>query len=272
MTIFYLFLWPLIGWSLEIDNTGIANSKTITSLERVKTTKGYSEKIATNILVKPESGLQEQKGKSVSVIKSIDLGPLLDSFYKKHRAYRSINRYEKITETSSDKNKGHLQAESPRDIEPTIRVIDKSLVLGGDGFGINKPEAIDYKIHFEFNSHIKAPPIYRVEKENISSLDLDFKKAQSKKFLIFHRSSSGFSRQTNIFKEYKFEELGKEKKVYPKIELIPSSWIFLDAHIKDFQNKETRLRLIPSTKPLDLIYDNPAVLQYDFQKLNSGVY
>ena len=58
--------------------------------------------------------------------------------------------------------------------------------------------------------------------------------------------------------------------VYTKVEAVPSSWIFLDAHVKDFQNKETSIRMIPVTKPLDLIYDNPAILKHDYQILNSG--
>ena len=89
MTILCFFLWPSIGWSLETDSTGISNPKKITSIEKVTTAKVYPEKLAMNILVKPESRLQKQNEESVSVIKSIELGPLLDSFYKKHRTRKT---------------------------------------------------------------------------------------------------------------------------------------------------------------------------------------
>ena len=92
----------------------------------------------------------------------------------------------------------------------------------------------------------------------------------SEKSLIFHRSSANFGRQTNLFGEFKHEQPFGKKMVYTKVEAVPSSWIFLDAHIKDFQNKETSIHLLPAIKPLDLIYDNPAILQDDYQILNSG--
>lgn len=244
-TISWLLLGSSAGWSLEKENTSIVVSEE-----------------APDILVASK--------KKILVIKKTELKSVLDSVYKKHQMYFSMNRYERTTKAYSNENQGQPKIELTSDIEPTIRVVDKPLVLGGDGFGIAGLEANDYRLHFKFNSHIKTPTIYAVEKENMSHFDPNFEKAQSEKFLIFHRSSSNFGRQAKLFEEFKLEQPLEQKMVHTKVEAVPSSWIFFDAHVKDFQNKETSIRMIPVTKPLDLIYDNPAILKHDYQILNSG--
>ena len=281
--IFWFFLGSSAGWSLENKNTSINFSEKVTSKVKptamevvpqteisVEITSALPEETKLDILTESENGVQKKKEESVSVIKRTELESLLEAVSKKHHAYLSVNRYERVAKASSGKNQGQLQIELTHDIKPTIRVMDRSLVLGGNGFGATGLEASDYKLHFTFDSHIKVSPIYEVEKENVSHFDPDFEKAKSEKFLIFHRSSSNFGRQTNLFGEFKHEQPFGKKMVYTKVEAAPSSWIFLDAHIKDFQNKETSIHLLPAIKPLDLIYDNPAILQYDYQILNSG--
>ena len=104
----------------------------------------------------------------------------------------------------------------------------------------------------------------------MSYSDSDFEKAKSKKFLIFHRSSSSFGQEAKLLEEVKLDEPLEQKMVYTKVEAVPSSWIFLEAHVKDFQNKAMSLHLLPASKPLDLIYDNPAILKHNYQVLNSG--
>ena len=280
--IFVFFLVPSPGWSLEEKNISLEFSGPVTSKAKHAITEVVSQTevgfVADSVLsedtkldafFESKNRVQGKRGESVSVIKGTELKPILDSIYEKHKTYFSINRYERVVKPPSDDNQAQLQIELTRDIKPTIRVIDKPLVLGGDGFGAGL-KGDEYKLHFTFNSHIKVPSIYQVEKEDLGYLDPDFEKAQSEKFLIFHRSSLNFARQANIIEEFKFEQPLEQKVAYIKVEAVPSSWIFLDSHVKDFQNKETSIRLIPAKKRLDLIYDNPAILRYDYQILNSG--
>lgn len=263
----WIILWFLVNassvWSLEKEDifqqTEIVETSDITPLD----------KTTPDILAKQRKRVQE-KEERVPVIKKTELGRVLESVYEKHQAYLSINRHERVTKDSSDENQDSLKLELARDIKPTIRVIDKPLVLGGDGFGAAGLEVNDYKLHFTFNSHLKVPTHYELKKEDVSYFDPSLERAQSRKFLIFHRSSSNFGRQGNLFEEPNLDQPMKQKMVYVRPETVPSSWIFFDAHVKEFQNKETSLRLLPAKSPLDLIYDNPAILQYNYQVMNSG--
>ena len=135
--------------------------------------------------------------------------------------------------------------------------------------GLSIPNEV---IHFDENHawgkiRIKTGDcIYEIEKEDVGHLDPNFEKAQSEKFLIFHRIGLNFGHQTKILEESKLGQPLEQKMVYMKVRADPNpnTWIFFD------KNKETKIRLNPATKPLDLIYDNPAILKYDYQVLNSG--
>ena len=255
--IFCLLLGSSAGWSLE-EEVNVIVDKTLPN------------EIAADLITEPIKRVRGKNEEKFSVIRREKLGTVLDSLQKKQQAYLSINRYERVNKTVASKNQSQLKIDLVRDIEPTIRAADKPLVFGGKGFDTAGLEASDHSLHFTFNSHMKVPTHYELKKEDISYFDPSFERAQSRKFLIFHRSSSSFGRKINFFEEPNLEEPLKQKMVYVKSEAVPSSWIFLDAHVKEFQNKETSLRLIPAKSPLDLIYDNPAILQYDYQLMNSG--
>jgi len=273
-TIFWFLLGPSSGWGLEKENFSLGFSEPVNFAVGLMTTdiapRAEIDVIANKLASKAAPDIHVASKEKISVVKKNELKSVLDSVYKKHRAYFSMNRYERTIKASSNKKQSQLQIELTRDIEPTIRVIDKPLALGGDGFNTAGLEADEYKLHFTFNNHIKTSTIYAVEKESVNHFDPDFEKAQSEKFLIFHRSSLNFGRQANLAEAFKLKQPVEQKMVYAKVEAVPSSWIFLDAHVKDFQNKETSIRLLPAIKRLDLIYDDPAILQYDYQILNSG--
>jgi len=275
-TIFLSLLGLSNGWSLEKENISVGLSGKSNSLKptitnsalkkevNITADEAFSGETSPAMLVAPV--------RKVSVIKKTELAPLLELVRKKHQAYLSINRYEKADKPSSSENQGNLKLKLKHDIKPTIHVVGKPLVLGGEGFGITKLQSDDYRLHFTFKSHIKFPPIYEVKKKNIESLDPAIKKTQSEKFLIFHRSGLNFSRQSSLFRELKSERSLKnlkveqsleEKTIHTKVEAVPDTRIFFD------QNKETKIHLITVKKPLDLIYDDPAILKNDYQTLNS---
>ena len=257
-TIFWLLLGSSAGWSLEEEVNAIID-------------KTPPNEPVTDPLTEPIKRVQDKNEEKFLVIQRDELGTVLDSLQKKQQAYLSINRYERVNKTVASKNQSQLKIDLVRDIEPTIRAADKPLVFGGKGFDTAGLEARDHSLHFTFNSHVKFPAIYDMAEERKGNhLDLNFDKAQSKKFLIFRRSDLNFGGQVPLLKEFKLEHSLDRKIAYRKVEKAPSSWIFLDAHVKDFQNKATTIRLLPAMEPLDLIYDNPVILKYDYQILNSS--
>lgn len=211
-------------------------------------------------VVSTERVREKKKVEEVSAVERVKQEPA----YKTDQAYLSINRFETVRRVSIGKNQGQLKIELTRDIGATIRTADKPLVLGGDGFDTAGLDPDVYRLHFKFDSHMKVPPIHEVDKKDEAHLDPDLEKVQSEKFLVFHPSGSTFGRQPNLYEELKPEAPLEQRRLYAKVVAVPDTWVLLD------QNKKTLLHLKPPEKPLDLIYDNPAILKHDYQVLNSG--
>jgi len=211
----------------------------------------------------PEEETDELK---VLVIKGGEIKSLVDSIEKNYRAYTGINRYERIDKVSSSTNQGRLKIKLTRDVDPTISSTDKPLTLGGKGFSASVFKPVNQGLHFSFNGHMKESPVYKIEKENTSGhLDPDFEEAQSEKFLIFHDSGSIFGREPAILVDPKPKQFAKkQEEAVKKIDPIPETGVYFD------QDKKVIVHLNSPEKPLDLIRDNSALLQYDYQALISS--
>ena len=211
----------------------------------------------------PEEETDELK---VLVIKEGEIKSLVDSIEKNYRAYTGINRYERIDKVSSSTNQGRLKIKLTRDVDPTISSTDKPLTLGGKGFSASVFKPVNQGLHFSFNGHMKESPVYEIEKENTSGhLDADFEESQSKKFLIFHDSGSIFGREPDILVDPKPKQFIKQQEeAVEKIDPIPETGVYFD------QDKKVIVHLNSPEKPLDLIRDNSALLQYDYQALISS--
>ena len=211
----------------------------------------------------PEEETDELK---VLVIKEGEIKSLVDSIEKNYRTYTGINRYERIDKASSSTNQGRLKIKLTRDVDPTIRSTDKPLTLGGKGFSASVFKPVNQGLHFSFNGHMKESPVYEIEKENTSGhLDADFEESQSKKFLIFHDSGSIFGREPDILVDPKPKQFVKQQEeAVEKIDPIPETGVYFD------QDKKVIVHLNSPEKPLDLIRDNSALLQYDYQALISS--
>ena len=205
-------------------------------------------------------------GIKVLVIKKREIKSLVDSIEKNYRTYTGINRYERIDKASSSTNQGRLKIKLTRDIDPTISSTDKPLTLGGKGFSASVFKPVNQGLHFSFNDHVKESPVYETEKENTSShLGADFKESQSEKFLIFHDSGSIFGREPDILVDPKPKQFVKQQEeAVEKIDPIPETGVYFD------QDKKVIVHLNSPEKPLDLIRDNSALLQYDYQALISS--
>jgi len=204
-------------------------------------------------------------GVKVLVIKKTEIKSLVDSLEKNYRAYTGINRYERIDKASSSTNQGRLKIKLTRDIDPTISSTDKPLTLGGKGFSASVFKPVNQDLHFSFNGHMKESPVYETEKENTSGhLGADFEESQSEKFLIFHDSGSIFGREPDILVDPKPKQFVKQQEeAVEKIDPIPETGVYFD------QDKKVIVHLNSPEKPLDLIRDNPTLLQYDYQALIS---
>jgi len=211
----------------------------------------------------PEEETDELK---VLVIKGGEIKSLVDSIEKNYRAYTGINRYERIDKVSSSTNQGRLKIKLTRDVDPTISSTDKPLTLGGKGFSASVFKPVNQGLHFSFNGHMKELPVYEIEKENTSGhLDADFEESQSKKFLIFHDSGSIFGREPDILVDPKPKQFVKQQEeAVEKIDPIPETGVYFD------QDNKVIVHLNSTEKPLDLIRDNSALLQYDYQALISS--
>ena len=213
----------------------------------------------------PEEGT-DGSGVKVLVIKKSEIKSLLDSIKKNYMAYTGINRYERIDKASSSTNQGRLKIKLTRDIDPIISSTDKPLILGGKGFSASVFKPVNQGLYFSFNGHMKESPVYKIEKENTSGhLDPDFEEAQSEKFLIFHDSGLIFGREPAILVDPKPKQFAKQQEEsVEKIDPIPETGVYFD------QNKRVIVHLNSAEKPLDLIRDNSALLQYDYQALISS--
>ena len=240
---FVLLLGLSLGFTSKKDNVS----------EKYSYTKMFSEG--------ETDGFREK----VLVVKKTELKSLVDSIEKKYKAYISINRYERIDKAPFAINQSQLKIKLTREIRPAISTIDKPLVLGGEGFDTAGFEPVDDKLHFTFNSHLKAPPVHEVEREDATGyLDPGFERSRSEKFLIFHNSGSSFGRQLNLSMEPTLEQPVKEKMIHTKIDSISDTGVYPG------RDKGAGVHPNPAKKPLDLIYGNPAILKYDYQTLNSS--
>ena len=256
------FLAISLGFNLnEVAAAEKCKYALVCGQEKKSTVKAAPKKI---IKFQPE----EETGESIKVlvIKKTEIRSLVDSIEKNYRAYTGINRYERIDKTSSSTNQGQLEIKLTRDINPTISSVDKPLTLGGKGFSASVFKPINQGLHFSFNAHMEDSSIYKIGKENTSAyLDPGFEEAQSKKFLIFHDSGSIFGREPAILVDPKPKQFAKkQEEAFEKIDPIPETGIYFD------QDKKVIVHLNSPEKPLDLIRDNSALLQYDYQALISS--
>ncbi len=261
--IFGIFLATSLGFNLnEVFAAEKCKYVLACGQEKKSTVKAAPKKIIKFV---PE---EETDGPSIKVlvIKEKEIKLLLDSIEQNYRAYTGINRYERIDKVSSRTNQGRLKIKLTRDVDPTITSTDKPLTLGGKGFSTSVFKPVNQGLHFSFNGHMKESPVYKIEKENISGhLDLDFEEAQSEKFLIFHDSGSIFGREPDILVDPKPKQFAKQQEeAVEKIDPIPETGVYFD------QNKKVIVHLNSTEKPLDLIRDNSALLQYDYQALISS--
>jgi len=261
--IFGIFLATSLGFNLnEVFAAEKCKYVLACGQEKKSTVKAAPKKIIKFV---PE---EETDGPSIKVlvIKEKEIKSLLDSIEQNYRAYTGINRYERIDKVSSRTNQGRLKIKLTRDVDPTITSTDKPLTLGGNGFSTSVFKPVNQGLHFSFNGHMKESPVYKIEKENTSGhLDLDFEEAQSEKFLIFHDSGSIFGREPDILVDPKPKQFAKQQEeAAEKIDPIPETGVYFD------QNKKVIVHLNSTEKPLDLIRDNSALLQYDYQTLISS--
>ena len=135
-----------------------------------------------------------------------------------------------------------------------------------DRFSASVFKPVNQGLHFSFNGHMKESPVYETEKENASGhLGADFEESQSEKFLIFHDSGSIFGREPAILVDPKPKQFAKKREeAVEKIDPIPETGVYFD------QDKQVIVHLNSPEKPLDLIRDNSALLQYDYQALISS--
>jgi len=260
--VFGIFLATSLGFNLnEVAAAEKCKYALVCGQEKKSTVKAAPKKI---IKFLPE----EETGEyiKVLVIKKEVIKSLVDSIEKNYRAYTGINRYERIDKASSSTNQDRLKIKLTRDINPTINSTDKPLTLGGKGFSASVFKPVNQGLHFSFNGHMKDSPVYKIEKENISGhLDPDFEEAQSEKFLVFHDSGSIFGREPNILVDPKPKQFAKkQEEAFEKMDPIPETGVFFD------QNKKVIVHLNSPEKTLDLIRDNSALLQYDYQALISS--
>ena len=261
--VFGIFLATSLGFYLkEVDAAEKYGYTKMRSKGNKSTVKAAPKKIIKFLPEEETDG----PGIKVLVIKKREIKSLVDSIEKNYRTYTGINRYERIDKASSSTNQGRLKIKLTRDVDPTIRSTDKPLTLGGKGFSASVFKPVNQGLHFSFNDHMKESPVYKIEKENTSGhLDPDFEEAQSEKFLIFHDSGSIFGREPAILVDPKPKQFAKkQEEEVEKIDPIPETGVYFD------QNKQVIVHLNSAKKPLDLIRDNSALLQYDYQALISS--
>jgi len=261
--VFGIFLATSLGFYLkEVDAAEKYGYTKMRSRGNKSTVKAAPKKIIKFLSEEETDG----PGIKVLVIKKREIKSLVDSIEKNYRTYTGINRYERIDKASSSTNQGRLKIKLTRDIDPTISSTDKPLTLGGKGFSASVFKPVNQGLHFSFNGHMKDSPVYKIEKENTSGhLDPDFEEAQSEKFLIFHDSGSIFGREPAILVDPKPKQFAKkQEEAVEKIDPIPETGVYFD------QDKKVIVHLNSTEKPLDLIRDNSALLQYDYQALISS--
>ena len=261
--VFGIFLASSLGFYLkEVDAAEKYGYTKMRSRGNKSTVKAAPKEIIKFLHEEETDG----PGIKVLVIKKTEIKSLVDSIEKNYRAYTGINRYERIDKASSGTNQGRLKIELTRDIDPTISSTDKPLTLGGKGFSASVFKPVNQGLHFSFNGHMKESPVYEIEKENTSGhLDADFEESQSKKFLIFHDSGSIFGREPDILVDPKPKQFVKQQEeAVEKNDPIPETGVYFD------QDKKVIVHLNSAEKPLDLIRDNSALLQYDYQALISS--
>ena len=261
--VFGIFLATSLGFYLkEVDAAEKYGYTKMLSRGNKSTVKAAPKKIIKFLPEEETDG----PGIKVLVIKKRELKLLVDSIEKNYRTYTGINRYERIDKASSSTNQGRLKIKLTRDVDPTIRFNDKPLTLGGKGFSASVFKPVNQGLHFSFNGHMKESPVYETEKENtLGHLDADFEESQSEKFLIFHDSGSIFGREPDILVDPKPKQFVKQQEeAVEKIDPIPETGVYFD------QDKKVIVHLNSAEKPLDLIRDNSALLQYDYQALISS--
>ena len=261
--VFGIFLATSLGFYLkEVDAAEKYGYTKMLSRGNKSTVKAAPKKIIKFLPEEETDG----PGIKVLVIKKREIKSLVDSIEKNYRTYTGINRYERIDKASSSTNQGRLKIKLTRDVDPTIRSTDKPLTLGGKGFSASVFKPVNQGLHFSFNGHMKESLVYETEKENtLGHLDADFEKSQSEKFLIFHDSGSIFGREPDILVDPKPKQFVKQQEeAVEKIDPIPETGVYFD------QDKKVIVHLNSTEKPLDLIRDNSALLQYDYQALISS--
>ena len=261
--VFGIFLATSLGFYLkEVDAAEKYGYTKMRSKGNKSTVKAAPKKIIKFLPEEETDG----PGIKVLVIKKREIKSLVDSIEKNYRTYTGINRYERIDKASSSTNQGRLKIKLTRDVDPTISSTDKPLTLGGKGFSASVFKPVNQGLHFSFNGHMKESPVYETEKENTSShLGADFEESQSEKFLIFHDSGSIFGREPDILVDPKPKQFVKQQEeAVEKNDPIPETGVYFD------QDKKVIVHLNSAEKPLDLIRDNSALLQYDYQALISS--
>jgi hypothetical protein len=211
------------------------------------------------LISKEEKDGSEQK---VLVIKQAKIKSLVSSIKGEYKTYFGINRYERIDKAAYDIDGSQLEKKITGETESIILTVDKPLVLGGDGFNKASFDSVKNKTQFTFYSHIKPTPVYENEKDVAHYIDLTLEGARNKKFLIFHDSGLSFGREPNVFVEPIPQQFVNKKVTYVKVRPILETQIYLGL------NSKVKANLSPTQKPLDLMQGNPAVLKYEYLKLN----
>ena len=221
MRFFYLvaFIFLLgvsLGFTPKKSNDSEESDYTKISLGAKKSTvTGISKRKIIKFL--PEEKVDVSAIK-VLVVRKREVKVLVDSIEQNNRAYTDINRYERIGQVSSGVNRGQLRIKLTRDIDPTMKPADKPLTLGGKGFSASVFKPITQDLHFSFNSHIKEPPVYAIEKRSVSGgIDPVFEKTQNKKLLFLHDSDSIFGREPEVILSPEPNQFTKKQKISVEI-------------------------------------------------------
>jgi hypothetical protein len=268
MRFFYLVSFVfLLGVSLgftpkKINDSEESDYPKVSLGAKTPTVKGISKKKIIKFLSEEKVDGSAIK---VLVVRKREVKLLVDSIEQNNRAYTDINRYERIGQVSSGVNQGQLKIKLTRNIDPTMKPGDKPLILGGKGFSASVFKPIKKDLHFSFNSHIKALPIYEIEKRSLPGhLDPVFEKPKNKKLLVLHDSDSIFGREPEVVLDPEPDQLAKQQKISVEtIERIKETDVYFN------QNKKVIVSLNPAEKQLDLIRDNHDLLKYDYQFLTS---
>lgn len=185
-----------------------------------------------------------------------------------HKEYQADAEYGKIMRYDYlpywlEKEKGKLQP-SAEEEDPTVRKMDRAMVLAGKGFQIPNLEQfvadpgveINEYHHIDFDA--PQPPL----KERRDRLDPEFRGAVYRKELIFHPQVSAF---------HNVEPRKLEEDVRPDERLPLDPEPAEDTRLLLWSSGKTRLTLSPGKKQWDLLHGDEYRTRLDYTRTRRGL-